>query len=208
MNSVTDGGDSLLDLIMHWIEYPPSLGTIALLKMPYLLPWCEAHKCFAQRELAVETSPHHLVHAHYRHHTRAGCERSEHQDVKAALAQGLFSRWFVGSFTLACRVPLLRQELRLTSIQISLQYLTSFASRRFSLNVLAILNVLNGVACPEGEARELTKLGPECDSGPSFHLKFLLLLFYFSSFLLFYFSSFLLFEFFTFRVFLLYFFTF
>ena len=38
INSVTDGGESLLDSMMHWIDIPPSLGTIALLKMPHLLP--------------------------------------------------------------------------------------------------------------------------------------------------------------------------
>lgn len=38
INSVTDGGESILDLVMHWIEYQPSLGTIAHLKMPDLLP--------------------------------------------------------------------------------------------------------------------------------------------------------------------------
>lgn len=38
INSVTDGGESMLDSMMHWIDIPPSLGTIALLKMPHLLP--------------------------------------------------------------------------------------------------------------------------------------------------------------------------
>ena len=38
INSVTDGGESMLDRMKHWIENAPSLGTIALLNMPHLLP--------------------------------------------------------------------------------------------------------------------------------------------------------------------------
>lgn len=38
INSVTDGGESMLDRMKHWIEHAPSLGTIALLNMPHLLP--------------------------------------------------------------------------------------------------------------------------------------------------------------------------
>ena len=38
INSVTDGGESMLDRMKHWSEKAPSLGTIALLNMPHLLP--------------------------------------------------------------------------------------------------------------------------------------------------------------------------
>ena len=38
LNSVTDGGESILDLVMHWIEKQPSLGNYRTFQNALLKP--------------------------------------------------------------------------------------------------------------------------------------------------------------------------